>query len=60
MSYKGIIHYFCSALENYRDDLASTKVALTEKLVKPELEFKNVDNELDLLKDTLEELCKSN
>jgi hypothetical protein len=51
---------FCSALENYRDDLISTKLALTEKLVKPELEFKNVDNELDLLKDTLEELCKSN
>lgn len=51
---------FCSALENYRDDLTSTKLAQTEKLVKPELEFKNVDNELDLLKDTLEELCKSN
>jgi hypothetical protein len=50
---------FCSALENYRDDLASTKLALTEKFLKPELEFKNVDNELDLLKDTLEELCKS-
>ena len=39
---------------------SSTKLALTEKLVKPELEFKNVDNELDLLKDTLEELCRSN
>jgi hypothetical protein len=51
---------FCSTLENYRDDLISTKLALTEKLVKPELEFKNVDNELDLLKDTLEVLCKSN
>ena len=38
----------------------STKLAQTEKLVKPELESKNVDNELDLLKDTLEELCKSN
>jgi hypothetical protein len=35
--------------------LTSTKLAQTEKLVKPELEFKNVDNELDLLKDTLEE-----
>ena len=39
---------------------SSTKLALTEKLVKPELEFKNVDNELDLLKDTLEELCRYN
>ena len=35
--------------------MTSTKLAQTEKLVKPELEFKNVDNELDLLKDTLEE-----
>ena len=35
---------FCSALENYRDDLASTKLALTEKFLKPELEFKNPIN----------------
>jgi hypothetical protein len=51
---------FCSALESYGDDLTSTKFALTEKLVKPELEFKNVDNELGLLKNALEELCRSN
>jgi hypothetical protein len=51
---------FCSALESYGDDLTSTKLALTEKLVKPELEFKNVDNELGQLKDTLEKLCRSN
>jgi hypothetical protein len=51
---------FCSALENYRDDLISSKSTLTKKLVKPELDFKYVDNELALIKDTLEKLCKSN
>jgi hypothetical protein len=51
---------FCSALESYGDDLTSTKLSLTEKLVKPELKFKNVDNELGLLKNTLEELCRPN
>jgi hypothetical protein len=50
---------FCSALENYRDDLISSKSTLTKKLVKPELDFKYVDNELALIKDTLEKLCKS-
>jgi hypothetical protein len=49
---------FCSALENYRDDLISSKSTLTKKLVKPELDFKYVDNELALIKDTLEKLCK--
>jgi hypothetical protein len=50
---------FCSALENYRDDLLSCKSTLVKKLVKPELDFKYVDYELDLIKHTLEKLCKS-